>query len=64
MIQIGTQAVPSKIPWPSTAAPIDAARRQVGTESDLSGPRAGSDEDPPLFVSPPPLPFPRVFPGL
>jgi hypothetical protein len=64
MMQIGVQAGPPAFPQPCPAAREEAAGRQPGRDSDFSGPRAASVEDQPLFVSPPPLPFPRVFPGL
>lgn len=64
MIQIGLQ--------PSSAAFAEGCRSSPdGAMGDHSGPerRLASDlpEEPGdgiLFVSPPPLPFPRVFPGL
>lgn len=63
MIQIGTQ--------PSLAAFAEGPPRQLGEEAaahcdqELRRDSLSDDRtDGPLFVSPPPLPFPRVFPGL
>ena len=61
MIQIGIEprSTLGKTPPP---APDEAIFARPASQS-RSDPSAKAD-DGPLFVSPPPLPFPRVFPGL
>jgi len=64
MIQIGLQphsAAFTEGHPPPLDQPIGGDR---GAESPLAGDRSGEAQDDVLFVSPPPLPFPRVFPGL
>ena len=64
MIQIGLQ--------PPSAALAEGPPHQPGEQADgRFGPRGRLDANPAreasdgsVFVSPPPLPFPRVFPGL
>jgi len=56
MMQIGDlQPKPRAFP---NASPAEAAEQQQPTH------RVPAEEQEPLFVSPPPLPWPRVFPGL
>jgi hypothetical protein len=69
MMQIGVQSLPA----PCLEGPLADPRQTFGDElgrqvssssgSSSSGSSAEPGEDS-LFVSPPPLPFPRVFPGL
>lgn len=63
MIQLGLQLVPTAFSEPSPAAPAEIGGHQIA-ESFNPGAPSGAVEDQPLFVSPPPLPFPRVYPGL
>ena len=56
MMQIGDlQPKPQAFP---NASPAEADKQQPPTH------RVPAEEPEPLFVSPPPLPWPRVFPGL
>jgi|FEC22Drversion2_1045045.scaffolds.fasta_scaffold00353_3 hypothetical protein len=60
MIQIGTGPSPAfrNAPPPVSSqgpAPDEAADDRIPSAEEADGP---------LFVSPPPLPFPRIFPGL
>jgi hypothetical protein len=56
MMQIGDlQPKPQAFP---NASPAEAAKQRQPTH------RVPIEEQEPLFVSPPPLPWPRVFPGL
>ena len=62
MIQIGVKplsAASTQGRPPDPARPVDG---HPGQENRLPG--DPSEQDGFLFVSPPPLPFPRVFPGL
>jgi hypothetical protein len=64
MMQIGVQSLPA----PCLEGPLADPRQAFGDElgrqvPSSSGPSAEPGEDS-LFVSPPALPFPRVFPGL
>ena len=59
MIQIGIQPLPCALAEGQPADPADV----TGTGPDFAG-VASDGEDQGLYVSPPPLPFPRVFPGL
>ena len=65
MIQIGLQPPSAAFTEGRRSNPDDAMGDHSGLEgqraSDLSEAESG---DCILFVSPPPLPFPRVFPGL
>jgi hypothetical protein len=56
MMQIGDlQPEPQAFP---NASPAEVAEQQQPTD------QVPAEEQEPLFVSPPPLPWPRVFPGL
>jgi hypothetical protein len=55
MMQIGDLQ-----PQPALPHPLPAAADQQQQPSD----RLPQEEQEPLFVSPPPAPWPRVFPGL
>ena len=57
MIQIGSQPPLAIV----TDGPPSKPNEEIG---GLSEPESFQDSSPPVFVSPPPLPFPRVFPGL
>jgi hypothetical protein len=64
MIQIGVQprsAAFTEGPPPDLDPAIGGDRRP---ESQSADDPSGQPQDDVLFVSPPPLPFPRVFPGL
>ena len=56
MMQIGD--LPPKPQAFPNAPPAEADKQQRPTR------RVSAEEQEPLFVSPPPLPWPRVFPGL
>jgi hypothetical protein len=56
MMQIG-DLQPQAQAFPK-AAPADADKQQQPSH------RLPAEEPEPVFVSPPPLPWPRVFPGL
>ena len=56
MMQIGNPQ-PNPQAFPS-ASPVEADKEQQPAH------RVPAEEQEPLFVSPPPLPWPRVFPGL
>jgi hypothetical protein len=56
MMQIGDPQ-PRSQAFPN-ASPAEADKQQQPTH------RVPTEEQEPLFVSPPPLPWPRVFPGL
>jgi hypothetical protein len=64
MIQIGVQlpsAASTEGPPPDLVPAIGSDR---GPESPSTDDPSGQPQGDVLFVSPPPLPFPRVFPGL
>ena len=60
MIQIGEQPLSAAHTEGPPPDPDHAVGRHPGQGSQL----ADEPRDCVLFVSPPPLPFPRVFPGL
>lgn len=64
MIQIGIQPLPTAFPEESPAGPTQVIGRQTGRGPDPTGTLSADTEDQTFVVSPPPLPFPRVFPGL
>jgi hypothetical protein len=64
MIQIPVQPLSAAFTEPDPPAPDEALGRPAGEEGELAGDSSGQPQDGVLFVSPPPLPFPRVFPGL
>jgi hypothetical protein len=64
MIQIGIQPLPPAFAEGPPADPADVTGRKAGTGPRLAGAPSADTEDQTLYVSPPPLPFPRVFPGL
>ena len=67
MMQIGMQPPSTALAGGPPPHPDQALGRHPGLDSRLAGdpPEAAGDEgDGILFVSPPPMPFPRVFPGL
>jgi hypothetical protein len=65
MMQIGIQPLSSASQQRSPAVPAEPVCRQIGNSPDTGGPHeVTAAEDQILFVSPPPLPFPRVYPGL
>ena len=64
MIQIGEQPLPPGFTEGPPSDPDQTVGGRLGHERQLAD---GSPTETPLgvlFVSPPPLPFPRVFPGL
>ncbi len=65
MIQVDDlQHRPRSLGRPSSGEPGRDPRRPANTQADaLSGPEREA-EDGILFVSPPPAPFPRIFPSL
>ncbi len=64
MIQIGMQPRPAAFPETLPADPAEIIGRRYGQGPEPAGTSSVGAEDQILFVSPPPLPFPRVFPGL
>jgi hypothetical protein len=64
MIQIGEQPVSAAFTGGPPSNLGQAGGGHPGGESRLVDDSAGEPQDSILFVSPPPLPFPRVFPGL
>ncbi|MBY0324297.1 MAG: hypothetical protein K2X72_36640 [Reyranella sp.] len=63
MIQIGTQPPAAAFREGRRSDPADAIGNS-GSQSRLVADPSEEASDGILFVSPPPLPFPRVFPGL
>jgi hypothetical protein len=63
MIQIGIEprSTLGETPPPT---PDEAIFARPASQSRSDFDRSAKADDGPLFVSPPPLPFPRVFPGL
>jgi hypothetical protein len=64
MIQIGVQ--PPSVAF-TQGLPTDLDRAiggGHGSESQSADDPSGQSHEDVLFVSPPPMPFPRVFPGL
>ena len=64
MMQIGMQPLSPAFAEGPLPHPDEAASGGPGRESQLAPDPARDTGDDFLFVSPPPLPFPRVFPGL
>jgi hypothetical protein len=64
MMQIGMQPLSAAFAEGPLPRPDEATSGSPGRESQLVSDPAGAAGDDLLFVSPPPLPFPRVFPGL
>jgi hypothetical protein len=64
MIQIGISPLPTPFPEGPSADPDEITGRQAGKRREPAGLSTAAADDGILFVSPPPLPFPRVFPGL
>ena len=64
MIQIGTQPLSARFAEGPPPDPDPAIGGHSGQESQLVDDSSGEPREGVLFVSPPPLPFPRVFPGL
>lgn len=64
MIQIGEQPLSAPFPEGVPPDPDPAIGGSPGRESRLADRSLGEAPDAVLFISPPPLPFPRVFPGL
>ena len=64
MMQIGMQPLSAAFAEGPQPRPDEATSGSPGRESQLVSDSAGDTGDDFLFVSPPPLPFPRVFPGL
>lgn len=66
MMQIGNPQAPPAVYREGQPAPLDRmmgwTRRDGANPAD--GVPAGDADEGNLFVSPPPLPWPRVFPGL
>jgi len=64
MMQIGVQPLSAAFAEGPRPDPDEATGGNPGPESQLASDLSGDTSDGVLFVSPPPLPFPRVFPGL
>ena len=64
MIQIGVQPLSAAFTEGRPPDPDQAVGGHAGQESQVAGDPSGQPQDDVLFVSPPPCPFPRVFPGL
>ncbi|SEP49183.1 hypothetical protein SAMN02990966_07239 [Rhodospirillales bacterium URHD0017] len=64
MIQIGAQPLPVAFGERPPPDPEQAIGGLPGGDSRLAEDSSAQALDGVLFVSPPPLPFPRVFPGL
>ena len=65
MIQIGVQPLSAAFTEGPPSDPDQAAGGHAGQESRAPGAPSGTAAGRrSLFVSPPPCPFPRVFPGL
>lgn len=64
MIQIGTQPPAAAFREGRRSDPDDAIDGTSGSQRGLAADPSEEASDGILFVSPPPLPFPRVFPGL
>jgi hypothetical protein len=64
MIQIGAQPFPAAFAEGYPPDPGQTAGAHPERENRSADDPAGQPGDGVLFVSPPPLPFPRVFPGL
>ena len=64
MIQIGVQPLSAAFTEGPPPDPDQAVGGHAGQESRSAGDSSAQPQDGVLFVSPPPFPFPRVFPGL
>ena len=64
MIQIGVQPLSAASTEGRPPDPDQAVGGHAGQQSRATGDPSGQPPEMLLFVSPPPLPFPRVFPGL
>src|SRR4029450_8656595 len=64
MMQIGEQPLSAAFTEGVPPDPDQAVGGHPGQESQVADDSPGEPRDGVLFVSPPPLPFPRVFPGL
>jgi len=64
MMQIGVQPLFPAFAESSRPDPDQAVGGHAGQESPATGDPAGQLSEGLPYVSPPPLPFPRVFPGL
>lgn len=64
MIQIGIQPPLALVADAPSRGPDQEIGPHFGAESLLDPCPPGEAGDGSVFVSPPPLPFPRVFPGL
>jgi hypothetical protein len=64
MMQIGVQPLSAALVGGRPYDPDQAPGGHRGAESRPAGEAPEDAGDGILFVSPPPMPFPRVFPGL
>ena len=64
MIQIGVHPPSAASQEGRPSNPDQAAGGHTRQESRMPGDSSGQPQDGSLVVSPPPCPFPRVFPGL
>jgi hypothetical protein len=64
MIQIGVKPLSAASTEGCPPDPVHPVGGHPGQENRLPGDPSEQPLDGFLFVSPPPLPFPRVFPGL
>ncbi len=64
MMQIGVQPLSGPLGEGPRSDPDDVTCDHPGREGPLGPDPSAEASDGSLFVSPPPLPFPRVFPGL
>ena len=64
MIQIGEQSLPPAFTEGPPSDPDQTVGGHLGHESQLVDETSAETPVGVLFVSRPPLPFPRVFPGL
>jgi len=64
MIQIEVQSLSAAFTEGPPPDPDPAVGSQIGPQSQLGDAPSTQWQDRVLFVSPPPFPFPRVFPGL
>jgi hypothetical protein len=64
MIQIGVQPLSATLAEGPLPDPDQAIADDANPEGRMISGISGDASDGGLFVSPPPLPFPRVFPGL
>ncbi len=64
MTQIGLQPVSAPFGEGSRRDPDDAICSNLGDQTRLGPDPSDDTSEGSPFVSPPPLPFPRIFPGL